>query len=118
MSYPIPLSRFLKKVALAIEKRGLPTTQRQKLMLGLIGVAPLYSDFGRLDLWDEALRAIYEPPDGTDMSELLNALHDMAELNLYCAFQGEKTLAAYRTINERFRGLGLPAPDGFYFPDW
>ncbi len=94
------------------------STPRQRLLLELLRLLPLYRDIGNVAIWDKSYHAAMPAEDDTsEVGQLIDAVYDFAITPFYGAFESEVALRAYEDTCRCLHGAGIPCPAVDAFTD-
>ena len=93
-----------------ISARGV-SPARQRLLLELLRMLPLYTEVGDLFSWDKAYSAARSKErDTSETGQLISALYDFATVTFYGAFQADVQMSEYESVCKTLRGAGIACP--------
>ncbi|MEN8220841.1 MAG: hypothetical protein ABFS56_31700 [Pseudomonadota bacterium] len=121
------LGKVIAKLASNIELQVSELTPHQQLLIYILKGTPLYVKCRRLDLWENAYKDIWknlcqeeqkEANHKSRITELINLVFELGDLNLYCAFDRKETHRAYKKVKAKWAKLDLPTLHTMNFTDW
>ena len=106
------VSETAKQLAEAIIAARQVLSPRQRLLLELFRLMPLYLQIHDLAAWDAAYHGAFAAEDGvSELGLLIGDVYDFASDPFYGAFQPALTLQVYTAIVPRLRGAGVSCPN-------
>ncbi len=110
------VSSITRELAEAILAARPSPTPRQRLLIELLCLLPLYEEIGNVATWDKAYHDAMPREDNTsEIDRLIEAVYDFATVPFYGAFEAEVALSAYESTCRflRSEGITCPAVDGY-----
>jgi hypothetical protein len=109
------ITRALAEAIIAVTPAA---TSRQRLLLELLRLLPLYRDIGNVAIWDKTYHAAMPVEDDTsDAGQLIGAVYEFATTPFYGAFEADVTLSVYQDTCRYLRSAGISCPAVNAFTD-
>lgn len=96
-----------KILAQSITESDLAVDPRQRLQLEILKLGPLYLEINNLPLWESAFQGTLLDDDVTKAGVLINDIYELAMLNMYGAFDQQRTRTLADEIIVNFRAADL-----------
>jgi len=112
------VSAITRQLADAVIAARPASTPRQRLLLELLRLLPLYKAIGNVAIWDGAYHEAMPVEDDTsEIGRLIQTLYDFATIPFYGAFGADVTLREYESTCRYLRGGGIDCPTVAGFTD-
>jgi hypothetical protein len=105
------VSCIARELAEAVIAARPALTPRQRLLLELLRLLPLYNDIENVAIWDDAYHAAMPlEDDNSEIGCLVQAIYDFATETFYGAFESEEARNAYEFASRYLRDAGIDCP--------
>lgn len=103
-TFAMTVSAIVPSLAEAIIAAKTDLSPRQRLLLELLRILPLYKAAGNVAIWDQAYHAAMPHEDDTsENGRLIQATYEFATVPFYGSFQADVTLQEYEYLRRCFR---------------
>ncbi len=114
------LCKLVVALADALAKAKSPLQARQRLLVEILRLMPLYAEgIANLSAWESAFQDAHpERPDESEVGELLEKIFEFARYNMYTVFDAAKTYEYYVLLSADLMQAGVESRTVQAIPDW